>query len=886
MSQMADKTGLQIPDRMRAKLERYQRRIWTIKLIEGLCAAAFGLLASYLVVFGLDRFFDTSGWIRALILLVGSVGLAIWFPYVCHRWIWKSRHLAQVARMLKVNHPRLGDYLLGIIELVDRENFDGSSKALCVAALAQADRETADRDFTDAVPTPRHRRWAMVVALPLMIAVVAMLWVPAAGSNALLRWVMPWKSIDRYTFTQVDPLPQSLVVPLAEPTDLSANLSESSRWNPESGSVWIGRHRVESKNEAGRYRFELPPFKAPTRVQLRIGDVLESVEVDPQPRPELAALAATIQLPEYLQRTNPVEREIRGGGLSIVDGSQVSIEATATRPLTSATVDGQAVSIHDRSIRTNAILVSEPRTLELVWRDGLGLTAKSPLKLKLRSAEDESPTLTCRELEPQRVMMEKDVLSFEVDAADDFGVKTIGMEWAGNPPPTSAAQPAAGSKIVFAGNPEATEISAVTATFSPTRENVAPQTIELKLFAEDYLPGRERVYSQPFTVYVLSEEEHAIWMTRRLDDWFKQSLETYEAEQQLYKKNVELRNLSSAELDRPETRRKIESQASAEQAQARRLNALTIAGEQLVREAARNENFGVDHLEKLAEMIQNLKDIHENRMPSVSDLLKKASEAEAASGPTGSASKSVSDNPAIPGQSTPKSESSESDSENPNKTPSVSLKESSMDQPDDQDPTGEEAEPTPPKSGKFTLPGVTLADNSKKEGGGACPAGQQMEQAVESQEALLAEFQKVAEELQKLIANLEGSTFVKRLKAMSRRELVVAKDVGQSTLSGFGARHSQLKNATVERMRMLVDRQKAHGSTLQNIEDDLEAYSNRVQEGKFKTVLAEMREMEAVKQVHAVADRMVANEPGTSIAHTEFLADTFDRWAEQLVGPG
>ena len=142
----------------------------------------------------------------------------------------------------------------------------------------------------------------------------------------------------------------------------------------------------------------------------------------------------------------------------------------------------------------------------------------------------------------------------------------------------------------------------------------------------------------------------------------------------------------------------------------------------------------------------------------------------------------------------------------------------------------------------------------------------------------------MAEELQKLIGDLEGSTFVKRLKAMSRRELVVAKDVNQSTLSGFGER--KLKQATLDRTKLLAKRQKAHSQTLQTIEDDLDAYTNRIQQAKFKTVLAEMRKMEIVKQTQTVADRMTANEPGTSIAHAEMLADTFDRWAEQLVGPG
>ena len=127
---------------------------------------------------------------------------------------------------------------------------------------------------------------------------------------------------------------------------------------------------------------------------------------------------------------------------------------------------------------------------------------------------------------------------------------------------------------------------------------------------------------------------------------------------------------------------------------------------------------------------------------------------------------------------------------------------------------------------------------------------------------------------------------MKRLKAMSRRELVMARDVNDTTLKGFGSDRKKLKAATVARAKLLAKRQRAHESTLQTIEDDLEAYSNRVQQGKFRTVLAEMRDLDAVKQTGVVAERIVANEPGTSIVQAEFLADTFDRWAEQLVGPG
>ena len=71
-----------------------------------------------------------------------------------------------------------------------------------------------------------------------------------------------------------------------------------------------------------------------------------------------------------------------------------------------------------------------------------------------------------------------------------------------------------------------------------------------------------------------------------MDEWFKQSLETYEREQQLYKQNIELSELTADELDRPKNRNKVAAQAALEQAQQRRLEALTKAGTTLVQQAA------------------------------------------------------------------------------------------------------------------------------------------------------------------------------------------------------------------------------------------------------------------------------------------------------------
>lgn len=913
---------LKLPDRTHEKLRRFQKSVWLIKLGEGVLSAIFGLLVSYLIVFCLDRFFDTSAVLRTAILCIGAIGLGVWLPWMCHRWIWKSRRLDQVARLLKYKFPRLGDHLLGVIELVN--NFDElqRSESLCRAALEQVDESIKDKKFENAVPSPRHRQWAIGTgSLVLLVVLVAVL-VPLASSNAFARWLMPWRNIDRYTFTSIENLPSKIIVPLAEKTNLDAELTKDSRWKPESGVALVDGLPVTAENQQGTYSFELPPLEKTSEVHVRIGDVRKKIDVEPTPRPELVSLTAEIELPSYLKRDLPIEKDIRGGSVKLVHGSKLSISGSATRDLALATVNDNPIATHGKNLDTVATSFQTSSKLSIDWRDEYGLSPRAPMALNVSVEEDAKPTLVCKQLANQRVLMEKDTLSFEVLAEDDFGLKTIGMEWVGNTG-IQNEQPLKGEKIVASGSPNSSELKAL-ATFSPQLENIAPQQIQLRLYAEDYLPSRERIYSPTYTLFVLSEEEHAVWLTKKLDKWYKQALETYELEQTLFHENKRLRDLPADQLDRPENRRKIESQAAQERAQSRRLNALNQAGEKLAKEATRNDQFNVETLEKLSEMLSTLKGISEKRMPSVSDLLKKAAEAPGKSGSTSKpkssqkpgdgkpngksgGSKSGSQpnkNSQKPGKGNPGKEKSKSapgvkddkskggssrksaptdpKAKSPPKAPSISLKESSMDKAKEEKKSGQ---PSPPKPGKLTLPSVTLQDKSESKNQSR-PAQKKMEAAVEDQEKLLAEFHKVSEELGKLVSDLEGSTFVKRLKGMARKELKVASDVNRASVENFGKPTGAISDAAQKRAELIAERQSGYQTLVKNIYNDLEAYSKRNKDGKFKTVLSEIKNEKISKQLQEVAKKIASNEPGSSKVQAELLADTFDRLAEQLVGPG
>ena len=175
---------LRLPDSLTAQLHEYRRRVWTIKMVEAVAAAAFGILVGYLVLFCLDRVWDTPGWLRVGLFIASAVACAN-IPWALHRWVWRHRRLEQLARLLARKHPRVGDQLLGIIELVRNDFEQARSPALCEAAIREVAHDARRRDFRDAVPDPRHRVWMWMVVVPMVTALARALALDAGWTAAI-----------------------------------------------------------------------------------------------------------------------------------------------------------------------------------------------------------------------------------------------------------------------------------------------------------------------------------------------------------------------------------------------------------------------------------------------------------------------------------------------------------------------------------------------------------------------------------------------------------------------------------------------------------------------------------------------------------------------------
>ncbi|TWT56053.1 hypothetical protein [Allorhodopirellula solitaria] len=878
--------SLRVPDSLQQQLLAYRSHVWRIKLVEAVAIAVFGIAAAFLVVYGWDRLADTPRAIRTG-LLIAAVALMAIVPWFLYRWVWRNRGLEPLARLLSGELPAVGDQLLGVIELTHSDSEQARSPALCQAAMNQVAEDAAGRDLTQAAPRSRYRTWGVAAAVVVLAGITLAAIYPAASANAMSRLTMPWKDTPRYTFTRIEPLPNQLVLPHGEATTLPIALAAATRWQPSTATLQIGDQPItQAELKDGQYHFNLPPQITPDQLTLHVGDVTQSVTVEPTLRPELASVMAAVRLPEYLGQNDVRNVDSRGGSVTMVRGSQAVFTATINRDLDSGQINDQQRQVAGATLASDSVAIDDVSSLKFKWQDQLGLAGREPFELTVNAVDDEAPTLICDGLPRQAVVLDSETIKFTARANDDFGIRRIGLMWRGLDV-GAVEHPASGEKPLAAGDFETPEVEAL-GTFCATTLGIEPQPIEVFVWAEDFLPGRKRIYSPPHVLYVLTPDQHAIWMTEQLSKWHRQALDVRDRERQLYEKNKELRELSSEELDTAENRRAIERQASAETSNGRRLDRLGKLGDDLVLAASRNPEIGVGHLERWAEMLQVLNDLSQNRMPSVADLLNNAAEqpSQVAAAPAQAKPNSVSGPKAgqnRAGGGGKGSKPFEGKTPPLRNAPSLVDMESSANSPDEGG--GEPGPAKKPSSPSLRLPVTTVMGKSQPNKDEP-PQNQQdsMDKAVEEQADVLAEFDRLADELNAVLANLEGSTLVKRLKAESRQQNVVAGRLTEQLQPAFGVSRPKIDVPVREELDKLTETEATSATNVSYIMDDLAAYFQRRRFMRFKATLDEMKQADVIGGLRELSSE-ITKKQGLSVAQAEYWSDAMDRWAENLVDP-
>jgi hypothetical protein len=635
-------TKAAIPEALRLQLEGFRRHLWRVKIQEATAAGVIGLLVSFLLVYGLDRIWQTPGWVRLGILVAGASLFTMFAPYWLHRWVWRQRRESQLARLIAKRYPGLGDRLLGVIELQDQEgNADTLSPRLREAAMAAVAVEVGKRQLDEALPPQRHRRWALAALGLAGMAAAAFTLTPRAGFNAFQRWLMPLSKTERYTFTRLVNPPTYLAVAFGEAFEIKLRLSEDSEQRPAQSSGRYGlQAAVEVALEKGEYRFKFPGQQDPGTLVFHVGDLRHEVRVEPVLRPSIDTVVAIVTPPAYLgigeKTTN-----LNTGVVSAVEGSKIRIDLTSSRALASVKfgpsrslvieepkenvpayqpIEG-ILEISGLTAKTPVLEVGPiPFEIPFRWIDQLGLAGESGFRLRVDALRDALPTCYLQGIDRQKVMLPEETVDFEVLAEDDFGVKQTGIEWSGQFTRPTDEIPAKGELKLGEGQADERRMIKV-AAFSPAAFGITPQKITLRGYAEDCYPQRGRVYSEPVILYVLTRDEHAQMLKSKFDRNITEFEDLARRELELLDENQRLERLSGEELQKEQNTKRLEGQEQAEAESKRRMKELTERMENLMKDAARNGDIQNETLKKMAESLKSMQELSQQDLPKVQQNL-------------------------------------------------------------------------------------------------------------------------------------------------------------------------------------------------------------------------------------------------------------------------
>ena len=612
--------------------------------MEAVAAGLIGLLVSFLLIFGLDRIWQTPGWARLIILVAGVSLFAGFAPYWLHRWVWGHRHEGQLAKLIAKRFPGLGDRLLGVIELQEqRESDDSLSPRLRAAAMEVVAAEAGKKDLDTALPTPRHLKWALCAIVLMGVVATAFVLTPKAGLNALQRWVMPFSEVERYTFTQLDNAPGYLAVPYGEAFEVRLKLSKDSEQKPESALAQYGlQPELNTTMRGDGYVFRFPGQQESGTVVFSIGDLKHLMKVEPMQRPTVAKTRVLVKSPAYMgipERTV----DLTSGEISAVEGSELVFDMDMSRPVRSGNYGPSSVTgemtqndtftaaegklvINGAQIRTGGIPVGAvPFELPFSWLDEFGLSGGTDFKLRVDAVKDTPSVAYTQGLERQKAILPEESIDFEVLCEDDFGLKRIGIEWESLGSEPGAAPETKGELVLAKGGPEERRLMKPV-VFSPSAFGMGPQKLLLRAFSEDFFPGRERSYSESIILYVLSREEHAQLLKSQFDRTISELEDLSRKELNLLDENQRLEKLDGEELQKEENQKRVDMQEQAESDNAQRMEELTGKMEELMKGATRNGDIDKETLKKMAAALKSMQELSQKDMPDVRDELGEAQE--------------------------------------------------------------------------------------------------------------------------------------------------------------------------------------------------------------------------------------------------------------------
>jgi len=624
MSEPTAKASL--PSELHLALDRFQRkwRLLNTLTVLGLLALIPLLSLTFLSVS--DRLWETPGWARFILAIPVPICMVLSSAPWIRRWILDRPGPERVARFMGSLDPRVGDRLLGAVELANggNESWSGSA-ALRQAAILQVASELSNVHSEDKLDSKKVRKILLSSAALFSCIFIYVIFSPDAAQNSFKRWLKPYQEIERFTFVRLSGFPKNKVVAHGEPFELSGKVSHVKNQPVEEVQSNVnGPEQVEVSVVDSKVAISAEGMTQNREITLRSGDAKATIKIEPLLRPELLAMSASVIWPAYLNM-DAEDLVMRRRRLEVPIGSEVAMKGTVSRELESVNMgNATATVIQGAGFEMPRILVETNVSLSLNWVDNVGLKPRQATAVELIAKADVAPAVSMTGIGSTVAVLQDEFLEVDISARDDFRLKQVWAQF-------KQSRDVDGPELMTEEIGITGASGAQTLVFSPERLGFGPDSlIELIALAVDDYPGRVASESSKFRILVLSTEDHAKMLLQQMDRVLAELDESIRQESLSLEANKATAERDEADLMDESTTETLLDRALDELARAEQLGETHKGIESLIAEATKNELIKDKQIAEWAEISENLKKDALPAMGKAAKSMKNAAEAKGA----------------------------------------------------------------------------------------------------------------------------------------------------------------------------------------------------------------------------------------------------------------
>ncbi|MBL6764321.1 MAG: hypothetical protein ISQ14_05145 [Verrucomicrobiae bacterium] len=827
-----------LPAKLTEKFGQLESALWRKETSAAIFGGVLVILAAWAFVFVTDRFLDTPARVRSGVLIAMLLGVLACLVVWLRNWRWDRRAHKSYARLIQHSQRRLGDRLLGAVELATGEaDANRMSPALRRAAILQVADSAADFDFTSIVDHSGTRRLMAVAGFAALLAVTAGALAPAASVNALVRLVAPFAGTPRYTFVRLVDLPEEMIVRHGVAFELGGRVEYRGIWRPSTGRVRFEQQPEKAIHpEGGRLRVSVEGQNESGMLRVTLGDAEARIAIRPTYPPAIRQLTARVTFPDYLNQSR-TNRDFNTPTLTVLEGSRVKLIAEASRDLAGVRLEREGKEAFDLPFRENRFEAPEIEPVgefrgALHITDRLGLTNAAPRQFTVRTRLDDPPNVQLLDLPTDISILESDVLPLKLFAQDDYGLKIVGVGWRIEELALTN-QPAVREITEQITNSSQIEYTN-THLFSPTVLGIPPETtVEVRAAAADHYPDRELALSLKHRIHVVGNIRHAKAVREQLEAIFSQLEEITREEEGIAQKTAEAKIRNAQDPDESRDQRELDKLAADQERNNRHLADIARGGRRVLEEAMRNPVINQSTLKEWSQNVASMEDLAKNEMKDAADSLREAQSKPGEAGEPGEAGK--------PGQPQNSQQASQSQ------------------------PSGQaQQSPSQPQQSE-----------RQKE----------MANAQDAQQKALQKMQEMQRKMNEGLDNLEAQTLAQRLQRSAGDEESISGQLRSVITETIGLKPYELPERYTLMNRRLATNQVDLSGSVKSIHDEIGRFFDRTQRPNYGRVNEAMKRANVEVGLATVGGLIHENIAMESMQGLNDWTKQLKEWADLLTPP-